>query len=253
MLTKSILSLSFALIVVGCNAGDTEGEQREVESSPPASGTVLVSENEEPTEEGDRYFDLDTLGGRYTVLGESSADLGLGFRSRLIMLNDERFVNSARQRENMHRILIETAPDKFQMFLMGSAPLTDGTLPLILDAEERIVAELTPTLGEWNGYFFVADHNGNGVDEFVTLALGGSQYAPVIYEYANGGLNDVLDPFTDVGFTVAVQTPEPRAIVVYDFSPNREGLPYRRLVFEWSEETGLYERISSTPVASFPE
>jgi hypothetical protein len=253
MLTKSILSLSFALILVGCNAGDSEDEQLQVESSPPASGTVVVSENEEPTEESDRYFDLDALGGRYTVIGESSADLGLGFRSILIMLNDERFVNSARQRENMYRILIETARDKFQMFLMGSAPLTDGTLPLILDANDRIVAELTPTLGEWNGYFFVADHNQNGVDEIIILRLGGNTYAPEFWEYRNGELVLVLDPYDHAARVVAMEAPEPRTVIIYDVAFDRSELPYLRQVFQWNDETKRYEHISAEPVNEFPE
>jgi len=48
--------------------------------------------------------------------------------------------------------------------------------------------------GKWDGFCYVRDFNGNGLDEILFFKVTGMSFLPYIFEYRNGKMRVILDP-----------------------------------------------------------
>jgi hypothetical protein len=247
-----LLLLLLLLQTQGCTANDEPPPPQRTPSEG-VSATVERVRAESDGELDDRYFDMDQIGKRFEIIGESFADFGLGFESRVIALRDDRLSSVEGSKPKMGRLLIETAADRYKDYVIIVDPHQADSWQLVADGKARTIEKLKPILGEWNGYFFVHDHNSNGVDEIVHFAAGGVQYIPMVWEYQDGELKEVLDAASHVSISLLVEMPQPGTVIVYHTLLNTGEEEYLRETFVWNEQSGRYEHTNSEPVDSVPE
>lgn len=115
----------------------------------------------------------------------------------------------------------------------------------ILDYYYEIATMMEPVFGEWNGYFYVHDHNGNGMEEVIAVQLAGARFGPVIFEYHDGEFKRVL-PYDSRGtLTIGWEAPAEGVLVIYE---SAEEAGATRFEYVWNEDEAVYELASQTAI-----
>ena len=110
----------------------------------------------------------------------------------------------------------------------------------------RQIQTLQPRFGQWNGYCFVADFNGNGIDEIIGFQMSGSSYLPRILEYDGAEFVSLLEFRTYAMSFSHIEFRNNRRIYIVGYGDTRfDDRDYDWYLYQWSEEHGRYRVVES--------
>ena len=244
---KNVAIILFCTAVLAsCHAPE---ESPPVSEPSPSDRQAAPQSPQNDPEPEETSFDTEELGGRYTVLAETSADLGFGFASRVIGLNDEKRNRDESQRATLDHLIVETSRGQFSKLDFVTGFPTEEWYDLFLKAWQRFAATMSE-VGDWYTYFGIVDYNQNGRDEIFALSLTSCCSVLRGWESDDDGMKLVIDLF-DFGTRVSdVAFPgDGRIRVISEREPDR----YRLFDFQWDQELSTYAHVATeeTNAATF--
>ena len=198
-----LLATVLTFVVIASCAGRADQEPSDG-SQPGSSGSETAT-----------FYDMWEMdASQFGTLARSSARLLGGGRSSVSALG------YGEDRESTVAHLLVAQGDSLSPLLVTELAFSrllarDEAHPIYAYYHE-IVLMPSSVFGEWNGYFYVHDHNGNGRDEVIAMQLAGSHFVPLIYEYHDGEFRSVM-PHSERGtITAGWEAPERGRIVVFE-------------------------------------
>lgn len=262
---KPLFLLAIAAAAVGCWGGD--GGRADTQAAAEAysfdakEGTgdsewdseAISDDREQVVTLQDRV--RATWGENYEIIGSDSGEVLGEPASPILLLNDKDLRIGEGDEFDLHQVAVyDQVEDRlvgvgFRSLYLVPSPDAHASYKTYLDVAQSV----SKVFGDWNGYFYVYDHNENGRDEVIGLSLSGMDFVLRIYEYHDGAFRSVF-PYIAGSATLALEAPAPGELVTYrrDFSVV-DRVAFLRSRYQWDPETALYQLNGVQSVDEYPE